>query len=341
MDTTDITSLLQYAHELNASDLHLSTGLVPLIRVDGWLQPVINAKPLDDAVLNKVLQQILPKEIFPLLANRREIDMSFGITNVGRFRVNVFKQSNGLGIAIRLIPENIPSFSDIGLGEIFYKLCDLPHGLILVTGPTGSGKSTTIASMVEYINDTKNGHIITLEDPIEYVYESKKCLVHQREVGRHTESFSDALRAGLRQDPDFIVVGEMRDLETIRLALTAAETGHLVFATLHTNSAAETINRIVDVFPSFEKSMVRSILASSLRAVISQILVRKKGGGRIAAHEIMICNAAIKNMIREDRTHQIYSVIQTGQEKGMQTLEQHIQELLRNDLIDKVSHKAN
>ena len=338
MNRDDITYLLQYAREHNASDLHLSVGLVPLIRVDGYLKQVDDSVILDGVIFNQILQQILPKHLWLQLSNfeRHEIDMALSIADLGRFRVNIFRQYHGLSMAIRLIPKVIPSFRELGLTEIFSFLCDLPHGLILVTGPTGSGKSTTIAAMVEQINFSKRGHIITLEDPIEYIYTNKQCLIHQREVGCHTESFSDALRTILRQDPDFIVIGEMRDLATIRLALTAAETGHLVFATLHTNSAAETINRIVDVFPSSEKSLVRSMLAGALRAVISQVLVAKRGGGRVAAQEIMICTQAIKNMIREDRPQQIYSAMQTGQAKGMRTLTQHLQELVGQGIIDSI-----
>lgn len=333
----DINSLLLYALENNASDLHLSSGLIPLIRIDGNLQPVVGAKRLDENALLAMLHQILPPEVISLLTTKCEIDKTFSApaSSRGRFRINVFRQNRGTSAALRVIHTDIPSFTELGFSEIFYKLCDMPNGLILVTGPTGSGKTTTIASMIEYINNTKQGHIVTLEDPIEYIYEGKKCLVHQREIGVHTESFGTALRAVLREDPNFIFVGEMRDLETIKLALTAAETGHLVFATLHTSSASETINRIVDVFDAAEKTMVRSMLASSLRAVIAQVLVkRKNSSGRVAAQEIMLCTPAVKNMIREEKTHQIYSVIQTGQEFGMRTLEQHRQELAKKGVIE-------
>lgn len=334
----NIISLLLYAIEHKASDLHLSSGLVPLVRVDGSLRAVEGEKELDEASLTDILRQLLPAEVTGLLATRSEIDKTFSLPNaegLGRFRINVFRHNRGISAALRVIHSIIPSFTDLGFPEIFYKLCDMPHGLILVTGPTGSGKTTTIASMIDFINGTKSGHIITLEDPIEYLFDCKKCLVHQREIGVHTESFSAALRAVLREDPNFIFVGEMRDLETIQLALTAAETGHLVFATLHTSSAAETINRIVDVFDSAEKAMVRSMLASSLRAVISQVLIKKKrGGGRVAAQEIMVCTPAVKNMIREEKSHQIYSVIQTGQESGMRTLDQHLYELAKKDVIE-------
>lgn len=330
----DINVLLTYAVEHNASDLHLSAGLVPLVRVDGMLQQVAEAEKLDGAVLHDILRQILLSEDITLLSTRREIDCTFNSPTLGRFRINVFHQSQGIAVALRVIPKKIPTFAELGFSDIFYQICNMPNGLVVLAGPTGSGKTTTIASVLEYINATQNGHIVTLEDPIEYAFEPKRCLVHQREIGIHTESFGAALRAVLREDPDYIFVGEMRDLETIKLALTAAETGHLVFATLHTSSAAETINRIVDVFQASEKAMVRSILASSLRAVISQVLVKRKNGGRVAAQEIMICNSAIKNMIREDKTHQIYSVIQTGHEVGMRTLEQHLQELIKKGMVD-------
>lgn len=327
-----ILELLQYAVSKNASDLHLSAGVVPCIRFDGELENIEGESALDEAAIYKMLAEICPERHRASLTSKTEIDLAVSASG-GRFRVNIFKQNRGPGAAFRFIPKDIPSFDALDLTNIAPKLCSLPHGLILVTGPTGSGKTTTIASMISYINEHNASHIVTIEDPIEYIHDCKKCLVDQREVGLHTASFSDALRAVLREDPDFIFVGEMRDLETIRLALTAAETGHLVFATLHTNSAAETINRIIDVFPASEKDMVRSLLSSSLRAVISQILLKKKSGGRIAAREIMLCTMAIKNLIRENKVHQIYSVIQTGQEKGMQTLEQHLQLLKKQNLL--------
>lgn len=330
--TRGISDLLQYTISKNASDLHLSAGVAPRIRFDGELEDIAGEAPLDEATLYKMLEEIVPERYRKNLTTRLETDLAIS-SGDGRFRVNIFKQNRGPSAAFRFIPKDIPAFDKLDLTNTAPKLCSLPHGLILVTGPTGSGKTTTIASMLNFINSTNTSHIITIEDPIEYIHECKKCLIHQREVGLHTASFSDALRAALREDPDFIFVGEMRDLETIRLALTAAETGHLVFATLHTNSAAETINRIIDVFPSSEKDLVRSLLASSLRAVISQILLKKKNGGRIAAREIMLCTTAVKNLIRENKVHQIYSVIQTGQEKGMQTLEQHLQLLRKNGVL--------
>jgi twitching motility protein PilT len=264
-----------------------------------------------------------------------EVDFSFDIPGLARFRVNAFNQDRGAGAVFRTIPSKVLTLDDLDAPAVFKDVCDNPRGLVLVTGPTGSGKSTTLAAMMDYKNDTEYGHILTIEDPIEFVHQSKKCLINQREVHRDTLGFSEALRSALREDPDIILVGELRDLETIRLALTAAETGHLVFGTLHTSSAAKTIDRIIDVFPAGEKSMVRSMLSESLRAVVSQTLLKKVGGGRIAAHEIMIGTPAIRNLVREDKVAQMYSAIQTGQAHGMQTLDQCMQDMLRKGLITK------
>jgi twitching motility protein PilT len=264
-----------------------------------------------------------------------EVDFSFEVPNLARFRVNAFNQNRGPAAVFRTIPSKILSLDDLGCPDIFRDISDTPRGLVLVTGPTGSGKSTTLAAMVDYINDHKHDHILTIEDPIEFVHETKKCLINQREVHRDTLSFSAALRSALREDPDVILVGEMRDLETIRLAMTAAETGHLVFGTLHTTSAPKTIDRIIDVFPGEEKSMVRSMLSESLRAVISQTLIKKVGGGRVAAHEIMIGVPAIRNLIREDKIAQMYSAIQTGMQHGMQTMDQCLQNLVNRGMITK------
>jgi twitching motility protein PilT len=331
----DIKTLLKYAVDHKASDLHLSSEMIPMVRVDGMLEQVAGATKVSEANFAKMVLQLLGNDDAQRLNGLREVDKTFVDPDYGRFRINIFRHSNGLGVALRVIHKEIPTCSELGLSDIFYKLCDQANGLIILAGPTGSGKTTTIASMLQHINSTKSGHIITLEDPIEYLHECNKCLIHQREVGSHTESFNGALRAVLREDPNYIFVGEMRDAETIRLTLTAAETGHLVFATLHTSSAAETINRVIDVFQPAEKAMVRSVLASSLRGVISQVLVKRKGGGRIAVQEVMICSPAVKNMIREDKVHQIYSVIQTGQEMGMRTLEQHMLELSIKGLIER------
>ena len=268
---------------------------------------------------------------------RLETDFSFEVPGVARFRVNAFNQNRGAGAVFRTIPSKILSMEDLGMGNVFRKITDVARGLILVTGPTGSGKSTTLAAMIDYLNNNKHHHILTIEDPIEFVHESKKCLVNQREVHRDTLGFSEALRSALREDPDVILVGEMRDLETIRLALTAAETGHLVFGTLHTTSAAKTIDRIVDVFPAQEKSMIRSMLSESLHAVVSQALLKKVGGGRVAAHEIMMGTPAIRNLIREDKVAQMYSSIQTGGSMGMQTLDMCLADLVKKGLITRES----
>ncbi|MBQ0743008.1 MAG: type IV pilus twitching motility protein PilT, partial [Pseudomonas sp.] len=266
-----------------------------------------------------------------------ETDFSFEVPGVARFRVNAFNQNRGAGAVFRTIPSKVLSMDDLGMGDVFKKISDVPRGLVLVTGPTGSGKSTTLAAMLDYLNNTKYQHVLTIEDPIEFVHESKKCLVNQREVHRDTLGFAEALRSALREDPDIILVGEMRDLETIRLALTAAETGHLVFGTLHTTSAAKTIDRVVDVFPAEEKSMVRSMLSESLTAVVSQTLLKKIGGGRVAAHEIMIGTPAIRNLIREDKVAQMYSAIQTGGNIGMQTLDMCLKALVAKGLVTKES----
>ncbi|MDX2464147.1 MAG: type IV pilus twitching motility protein PilT, partial [Porticoccus sp.] len=264
-----------------------------------------------------------------------ETDFSFEVPGVARFRVNAFNQNRGAAGVFRTIPSRVLTLEELGFGQIFRDLSMLPRGLVLVTGPTGSGKSTSLAAMIDYVNENRYQHILTIEDPIEFVHEGKKCLVNQREVHRDTHGFSEALRSALREDPDIILVGEMRDLETIRLALTAAETGHLVFGTLHTTSAAKTIDRIVDVFPGAEKSMVRSMLSESLQAVISQTLMKKIGGGRIAAHEIMVGTPAIRNLIREDKIAQMYSAIQTGAAHGMQSMDQHLQRLVQQKSITR------
>jgi twitching motility protein PilT len=269
-----------------------------------------------------------------------ETDFSFEIPNLARFRVNAFNQNRGAGAVFRTIPSDILSLEDLGTPAIFKEIADTPRGLVLVTGPTGSGKSTTLAAMIDYINKKSYHHILTIEDPIEFVHESKKCLINQREVHRDTKGFNEALRSALREDPDIILVGEMRDLETIRLALTAAETGHLVFGTLHTTSAAKTIDRVIDVFPAAEKTMVRSMLSESLRAVISQTLLKKIGGGRIAAWEIMLGTPAIRNLIREDKVAQMYSAIQTGHAVGMTTLDQYLTDILSRGLITRQDARA-
>ncbi|MEH6471484.1 MAG: type IV pilus twitching motility protein PilT [Halopseudomonas sp.] len=330
----DITELLTFSVQQNASDLHISAGVPPMIRVDGDVRR-IKMPSLDHKQVHSLVYEIMNDKQRKDFEEFYETDFSFEIPGLARFRVNAFNQNRGAGAVFRTIPTDILSMETLGMGKVFQDLSDKPRGLVLVTGPTGSGKSTTLAAMVDYVNDTRNDHILTIEDPIEFVHQSKKCLVNQREVHRDTLGFSEALRSALREDPDIILVGEMRDLETIRLALTAAETGHLVFGTLHTTSAAKTIDRIIDVFPSDEKAMVRSMLSESLEGVISQTLLKKPKGGRIAAHEIMAGTPAIRNLIREDKVAQMYSAIQTGAAHGMQTMDQCLQNMLQKGLISR------
>ncbi|QLF94197.1 type IV pilus twitching motility protein PilT [Pseudomonas sp. ABC1] len=332
----DITELLAFSVKQGASDLHLSAGLPPMIRVDGDVRR-INLPPQDHKQVHTLIYDIMNDRQRKDFEERLETDFSFEVPGLARFRVNAFNQNRGAGAVFRTIPSRVLTLDDLGMGEVFRKIADVPRGLVLVTGPTGSGKSTTLAAMLDYLNESRYQHILTIEDPIEFVHESKKCLVNQREVHRDTRSFSDALRSALREDPDIILVGEMRDLETIRLALTAAETGHLVFGTLHTTSAAKTIDRVVDVFPAEEKSMVRSMLSESLQAVISQALLKKIGGGRVAAHEIMIGTPAIRNLIREDKVAQMYSSIQTGGSLGMQTLDASLKALVAKGIVSRDS----
>lgn len=332
----DITELLAFTVKNNASDLHISAELPPMIRVNGELRR-INLPPFDQKAVLSLLQGIMNDKQRKAFEEHFEVDFSFSIKNLARFRANVFNHSRGAGGAFRPIPTSIPTLEELKMPELFKDLAELPRGLVLVTGPTGSGKSTTQAAIMNHINNKRACHILTIEDPIEYIHTSKESLINQREVLRDTKSFNAALRSALREDPDVILVGELRDIETIRLALTAAETGHLVFATLHTNSATKTINRIIDVFPGSEKNMVRSMLSESLQAVIAQALIKSTDEGRVAALEIMLCTSAIRNLIREDKIAQMYSSIQTGQSTGMQTLDQHLQELVAKQLIHKES----
>lgn len=335
----DITELLGFSVKQGASDLHVTAGMPPLIRVDGDIRR-INVPEMDHKEVHTLIYEIMNDRQRKDYEEFLETDFSFEIPNLARFRVNAFNQNRGAAAVFRTIPSKVLPMEQLGMGEIFRTISDVPRGLVLVTGPTGSGKSTTLAAMVDYINDTKYEHILTIEDPIEFVHQSKKCLINQREVHRDTHGFNEALRSALREDPDIILVGELRDLETIRLALTAAETGHLVFGTLHTTSAAKTIDRIIDVFPAAEKDMVRSMLSESLQAVISQSLLKKPGGGRVAAHEIMIGTSAIRNLIREDKVAQMYSAIQTGASYGMTTLDQCLKELLAKGMITREEAKA-
>lgn len=331
----DISELLAFSVKNKASDLHLSAGLPPMIRVDGDVRR-INIPALDHKQVHALIYDIMSDKQRRDYEEFLEVDFSFEIPGMARFRVNAFNQNRGAGAVFRTIPSQILSLEELDCPKVFTDLIDQAQGLILVTGPTGSGKSTTLAAMVDHINKNEFGHILSVEDPIEFVHTSQKCLINQREVHRDTHGFNEALRSALREDPDYILVGELRDLETIRLALTAAETGHLVFATVHTSSAAKTIDRIIDVFPSGEKPMVRSMLSESLRAVVSQSLLKKIGGGRIAAHEIMVGVPAIRNLIREDKVAQMYSAIQTGQNVGMQTLDQCLHNLANRNLVTKI-----
>jgi twitching motility protein PilT len=330
----DIAELLAFSVKNSASDLHLSAGLPPMIRVDGDIRR-INLPPMEHKEVHALIYDIMNDKQRKNYEEFLETDFSFEIPSLARFRVNAFNQHRGAAAVFRTVPSQVLTLEELNSPPVFKDIANHPRGIVLVTGPTGSGKSTTLAAMVNYKNENDYAHILTIEDPIEFVHKSKKSLVNQREVQRDTQGFGAALRSALREDPDIILVGEMRDLETIRLALTAAETGHLVFGTLHTSSAAKTIDRIIDVFPAAEKDMVRSMLSESLRAVISQTLLKKPGGGRVAAHEIMIGTPAIRNLIREDKAPQMYSAIQTGQAAGMQTLDQCLLDLVRRKVATK------
>jgi len=330
----DIVQLLAFSVQHKASDLHLSADLPPMVRIDEDITR-INSAALGSNDVHNMIVEIMTDQQCKYFENNLEIDFSFEIAGCARFRVNAFNQNRGNAAVFRTIPSEVQSLEALDCPQIFRQIAALQRGLVLVTGPTGSGKSTTLAAIIDYKNQTEHGHILTIEDPIEFIHESRKCLVNQREIDRDTNSFKQALRSALREDPDTILVGELRDLETISLALTAAETGHLVFASLHTRSAAKTIDRIIDVFPANDKDMVRSMLSESLQAVVSQTLCKKIGGGRVAAHEIMMSTPAIRNLIREDKIAQMYSAIQTGQDVGMQTLDQCLQRILQQGVITR------
>lgn len=329
----NIDELLALTVQRGASDLHLTAGMPPVLRIDGDME-VLDHPVLDHNAVTRMIHSVMTDGQRQSYESDKETDFSIERDGIARFRVNAFHQYRGAAAVMRTVPADVLTMEQLGMGDIFRQIASFPRGLVVVTGPTGSGKSTTLAAMLDYINETRQEHILTIEDPVEFVHDSKKCLVNQREVHRDTHSFAQALRSALREDPDIILVGELRDLETIRLALTAAETGHLVFATLHTSSAAKTIDRIIDVFPAGEKSVVRSILSESLQAVVSQVLLKRKGGGRTAAFEIMLGSPAIRNLIREDKVAQMYSVIQTGANQGMRTLDQHLRELVTQGIID-------
>ncbi|MCP4956450.1 twitching motility protein PilT [Photobacterium aquimaris] len=329
----DITELLDFSVKHNASDLHLSAGVPPMIRVDGDVRK-LSLPALDHSEVHRLIFDIMNDAQRREYEEKLEVDFSFELPDIGRFRVNAFHQSRGCSAVLRTIPIHIPTLASLNVPEVFYDIAQLSRGLVLVTGATGSGKSTTIAALVDYINSNYQRHILTIEDPIEFVHTSKSCLINQREVHRDTLSFQNALRSSLREDPDVIVVGELRDQETISLALTAAETGHLVLGTLHTSSAAKTVDRIIDVFPGSDKSMVRSMLSESLRAVVAQNLLKCTSGGRVACHEVMMATPAIRNLIREDKIAQMYSMIQTGASLGMQTMEQSVKMLVAQGMVE-------
>lgn len=329
----DITTLLKLAVNHGASDLHLSADLPPILRIDGELQPLDLPTLQHQNILN-LIHVLMTNQQRQCFEQQQQVDFAIEIAQVSRCRVHVFWQSRGIAVVFRIIPAQIPTLQQLAMGEIFQQICNLPHGLVLVTGPTGSGKSTTLAAMLQHINHTRHAHVLSIEDPIEFVHISQHCLFHQRELGQHSQNFDTALHAALRADPDIIFIGELRDIESIRLALSAAETGHLVFATLHTNSASKAIDRIIDVFPAAEKELRRIMLSESLQAVIAQVLIKKIAGGRIAAHEIMLATPAIRNLIRENKVAQMYSCIQSHAQIGMTTLDQSLKVLVKDAIIN-------
>lgn len=330
----EISNLLEIALEARASDLHLSSGLPPILRIDGEVQKT-TLPPLEHAQIKRLAYGLMSDQQIGLFEKNSEIDLAWELPQRARFRVNIFKQHRGITAVFRAIPIDIPTLAELGLGGIYQKMTGKPRGLVLITGASGSGKSTTLAAMLKHINDFSRKHIVTLEDPIEFVHTSNKSLVSQRQIGRDASSFDGALRSAMREDPDVIMVGEMRDVETVRMALSAAETGHLVLATLHTAGAAASISRIIDMFPAEERQPVRSMLAESLQAVASQTLLRRKSGGRVVASEIMVATSAIKNLIRTDRIAEIYSALQTGAASGMTTMDQSLSRLVGKGVVSR------
>jgi len=341
MRKEDLDKLLTYAVQKEASDIHLSSGGPPILRIHGTLRRIEGAKITSDGLRN-VFNEILTERQLKTLQETQELDFAYPVPNLARFRTNLYYQLRGEGAAFRTIPDRVRTLDELKVPKGIIQLCCHKKGLVLVTGPTGCGKSTTLAAMLDHINKERREHILTIEDPIEYVHHSKNCLINQRELGQHTYSFANALRSALREDPDVILVGEMRDLETISLALTAAETGHLVFATLHTMSAAETVNRIVDVFPAEQQGQIRAMFANAVQGIVAQrLLPTKDGNGRVAAHEVMIATAAVRNLIREEKSHQIFSAIQTGGAYGMQTMDQALKNYLEQGRISREEALAN
>jgi twitching motility protein PilT len=335
----DITQLLTFAHQQGASDVHLSASEPPMLRLHGDMKRLEHAALTAEEVRHMIFD-IMSDSIRKAYDETHDVDFSFELGDIARFRVNAFRQRKGDAAVFRLIPSKVMTMEQLGLPAVLREICDKEKGLVLVTGPTGSGKSTTLAAMIDYINSTFEGHILTIEDPIEFVHESKKCLINQRELGPHTLAFANALRGALREDPDVILVGEMRDLDTISLALTAAETGHLVFATVHTSSAPKTVDRIIDVFPASQQEQIRTMFAESIQAIITQTLLKQRVGGRIAALEILIGTPAVRNLIREAKVHQLPSSMQTGQSVGMQTLDMALVELVNKGMVSREEAQA-
>src|SRR3954463_15269440 len=330
----EIDAFFHLMCEAKASDLHLSVGTTPLVRKDGHMQPLDAAAPvLDAAMVQRLLDPIIPEKNRHEFAEKHDTDFAYEVAGLARFRANIFMDRKGKGAVFRVIPSKILTAEQLGLSQAILNLCKLSKGLVLVTGPTGSGKSTTLCAMVDYINQTRHDHIITIEDPIEFVHENKSCAINQREVHNHTMSFKGALRAALREDPDIILVGEMRDLETVAIAIETAETGHLVFGTLHTSTAASTVDRVIDQFPADRQAQIRGMLSESLKGVISQTLCKKIGGGRVAALEVLIVTSAISNLIRESKTFQLPSIMQVGKAVGMVTLNDALMDLVTKKLI--------